>query len=156
MLRKLILGFLLILLTGCGMLQNNPAVLPTPLPTFPPASLTPPANPSQAAALGGKRSGDLFVWIYSNPNPPIRGENTFDAYVTDPQGKPITDAKLSFDIDMTNMSHGKNVVTAASTGEGHYQGKLAFMMPGPWRVLVGIERARQTDLIRFDFTVNNR
>ncbi len=144
-------------LTACAMLPGNSVTLPTPFPTFTPAFLTTPApNTTQAAALGGKQSGDLFVWIYSNPNPPIRGDNTFEAFVTDANGKPITDAKISFDVDMTNMSHGKNVVPAAPMGEGRYNGKLSFLMPGPWRVLVTIERAGQTSLIRFDFNVNSK
>jgi hypothetical protein len=152
---KLLFGLMMIALSACAMMPGNPVALATPIPTFPPADLSTPApNITQTAALGGKQSGDLFVWIYSNPNPPIRGENLFDAYVTDANGKPVTDAKITFDIDMTNMSHGKNVVSTTSMGEGHYNGKLAFLMPGPWRVLVAIERGGQTSTVRFDFTVD--
>jgi hypothetical protein len=110
----------------------------------------------QVPALGGKQSDDLLVWIFSDPNPPIRGDNTLEVFVADTDGQPISDAKLSFDIDMTNMSHGKNVVTSSSLGEGHYSGKVFFLMPGPWRVIVGIERAGQTNTVRFDFMVNLR
>lgn len=152
---KMLFGLMMMTLSACAMMPGNPAVLSTPLPTFTPANLSTPApNMTQAAALGGKQSGDLYVWIYSNPNPPIRGENLFDAFVTDGNGKPVTDAKITFDIDMTNMSHGKNVVSATAKGEGHYNGKLSFLMPGPWRVLVVIERGGQTSTVRFDFIVN--
>jgi len=95
-----------------------------------------------------------MVWVFSNPNPPIRGTNTFEALVTDAKGQPVSDAALSFDIDMTNMSHGKNVVTASALGEGRYRGDVHFLMPGPWRVIVGIDRAGQTSTVRFDFMVN--
>jgi hypothetical protein len=55
---------------------------------------------------------------------------------------------------MTNMSHGKNVVNANATGDGHYNGNVSFLMPGPWRVIVGIDRSGQTSTVRFDFNVN--
>lgn len=155
MLRKLLLGLVMFTLTACGMMSGSPVTLPTPIPTFTPAILTTPdPNVAQADPMGGKQSGDLFMWIYSSPNPPIRGDNTFEVYVTDANGQPVTDAKVSFDIDMTNMSHGKNVVEATSMGEGHYIGTVSFLMPGPWRVLVSVERPGQTSTVRFDFNVN--
>ena len=89
----------------------------------------------------------------SDPNPPSRGDNTLEALVTDSNGQPITDATISFDIDMTNMSHGRNVTTASSLGEGRYSAEIHFLMPGPWRVIVGVERAGQSTTVRFDFMV---
>jgi hypothetical protein len=155
MIKNLILVFIIVTLTGCSMMQSNLVALPTPLPTFTPAlQTTSDPNITQAAALGGKQNGELYVWIYSNPNPPIRGENVFEAVVTDANGQPVTDAKISFDFDMINMSHGKNIVEATPLGEGHYAGKVHFLMPGPWRVIVAIERSEQTSTIRYDFNVN--
>jgi hypothetical protein len=151
MIRKLLLGFILLTLTACA---GNSAPQPTAIPTLAPA--TGAAADSKAAPLGGKQSGDLSVWIYSNPTSPIRGTNTFEAVIADANGQPVTDAKVSFDIDMTNMSHGKNVVAATATGAGRYSGKVSFQMPGPWRVLVAVERAGQTSTVRFDFNVNSR
>ena len=157
MVRKSFFGLLLFLLTACGMLPGNSAAQPTPLPTFASsAKSTLIPSSSQAAALGGKQSGDLFVWIYSSPYPPIRGNNTFEALVTDATGQPVKDAKISFDLDMTNMSHGKNVVPANPTSDGRYNGKVSFMMPGPWRVIVAVERSGQTSTVRFDFNVNSK
>ena len=55
---------------------------------------------------------------------------------------------------MTNMSHGKNVVKTATAGDGHYAGQVRFMMGGPWRVIVVIERPNQTPIsARFNFNV---
>jgi hypothetical protein len=158
LIRKFLLGLLVLTLTGCGMLPVNSVAPATPLPTFASTAAAgkPAAGSPQASALGGKQIGDLFVWIYSNPNPPIRGTSTLDAYLTDASGKPITDAKISFDLDMTNMSHGKNVVAAKPTTEGHYSGNVSFLMPGPWRVIVGIDRGGTTHTVRFDFNVNSR
>ena len=155
MIRKLFLGLVVFTLTACAMSPSDSSVPPTPIPTFTPDPLTTPdPNATQVDALGGVQSGDLFVWIYSNPNPPIRGDNTFEAFVTDANGQPITDAKISFDIDMTNMSHGKNVVEATSMEGGYYSGEVHFLMPGPWRVIVAIERSGQTSTVNFDFFVN--
>jgi hypothetical protein len=157
MLSKLLVGLAAMLLAACVMLPAPSVDQPTAIPTLTPASSSPQdLTVKQVPALGGKPSGDLLVWIFSDPNPPIRGDNIFKAIVTDSNGKPITDATVSFDINMTNMNHGKNVVTAASLGEGRYSGNVFFLMPGPWRVIVGIERAGQTDTVRFDFTVNFR
>jgi hypothetical protein len=105
-------------------------------------------------ALGGKQSGELLVWIFSASNPPIRGDNTLEALIMNEDGQPVSDAAVSFDIDMTNMSHGKNVTDAASLGDGWYRGNVFFLMPGPWRVIVGIQRAGETTTVRFDFLVN--
>ena len=155
MLRKLFLGLVMFALTSCAMMSGNSVTLPTPIPTFAPViATTPDPKVTQAPALGGKQSGDLFVWLYSNPNPPIQGANIFEVLVTDANGQPITDANISFNIDMTNMSHGKNVVKATSMGDGHYIGNVSFLMPGSWRVITGIERQGQTSSVRFDFNVN--
>jgi hypothetical protein len=156
MIKKMILGLAVMsLLTACGMMSATLPEQPTAIPTLTPA-LSVPQDPAmtQVPALGGKPSGDLLVWIFSNPTTPLRGDNTFEAFVTDANGQPITDATVSFDINMTNMNHGKNVVTASSLGDGHYNGDVFFLMPGPWRVIVGIEREGQTNTVRFDFMVH--
>ena len=145
-------------LSGCMIVGTFQKVTPpTAIPTLTPASAsTPNAKPTvvNQPALGGKHSGEILIWIYGNPNPPIRGSNTLEVFVADTNGKPITDAKVSFDIDMTNMSHGKNVVVASSLGEGRYNGNVRFLMPGPWRVIVGVDRNGQTEKVRFEFNVN--
>ena len=154
MINKLILMLMALLLASCGMMSAPLAEQPTPIPTFASADSSaqdPAAN--QVPALGGKQSGDLLVWIFSDPNPPSRGATTLEVLIADLDGKPISDATISFDIDMTNMSHGKNVTAASSLGDGRYSGDVHFLMPGPWRVIVGIERAGQTITVRFDFMV---
>ncbi len=153
MIRQLTLGLAgIFLLAGCGIFSVPLTQQATALPTFTPAVQD--ATVTQIPALGGKTSGSLLVWIFSDPNPPIRGDNTFEAFVADANGQPMTDAAISFDINMTNMNHGKNVVAASSLGNGRYRGVVHFLMPGPWRVIVGIERGGQTNAVRFDFMVN--
>ena len=78
-----------------------------------------------------------------------------DAYLLGAEGQPVTDAKVTFDTDMTNMSHGPYLVTAEPAGDGHYVGQVHFSMPGPWRVIAIVERpGRETAKLRFEFTVN--
>jgi len=153
--KKWIVGIAALLLASCGMMSAPSVEQPTPIPTFTPAASSAQASDgNQIPALGGKQSGDLLVWIFSDPNPPSRGDAAFEALITDLEGNPVSDAAISFDTDMTNMSHGRNVTAASSLGDGRYSAELHFLMPGPWRVIVGIERAGQTSAVRFDFMVS--
>ena len=142
-------------LSACANLSASSGTQTTTTATLPAASPVI-QNPfvEQSSLLGSKQSGDLLVRMLTTPNPLVRGENTIEAFVTDAKGQPISDAKVSFDIDMTNMSHGKNVVTASSLGDGHYSAQLHFLMPGPWRVIVGIQRGGQQTSVRFDVMLN--
>ena len=114
------------------------------------ASLAP-AGPT----LGGQRAGDLLVWLASKPETPEPGDATIDAYVVQPDGHPIDNATVTFDTDMTNMSHGKYLVPTRPTTTGHYVGQVHFLMPGPWRVIAVVERpGNETIKLRFEFDVS--
>lgn len=107
--------------------------------------------------LGGQRYGDMLVWLSSRPAQPLRGTAEMHAYLVGTGGEPITDARVTFDADMTNMSHGLYLVPAEPDGEGHYVGAVHFLMPGPWRVITIVERpGRETMRLRFEFTVNSK
>ena len=109
-----------------------------------------PAGPT----LGSQRSGDVLGWLSSTPAQPLRGTAEMDAYLVGTEGQPVTDAKVTFDTDMTNMSHGPYLVTAEPAGDGHYVGQCALLMPGPWRVIAIVERpGHETAKLRFEFTV---
>jgi hypothetical protein len=142
MIRILVLGLVFLVLMSCGLMQSNPITYPTPIPNGP-----------RDNALGGKQVDDLYVWIYSNPNPPVQGKNEFEAYLSDGANEQVTDASLSFDLNMTNMNHGKNVVSTQALGDGFYVGIVSFLMPGPWRVIVTIEHNGQTSTEIFEFNV---
>jgi hypothetical protein len=118
-----------------------------------------PAPTSPSASLGNvsKQAGDFTVLLLGTPNPPVRGGNTLEAVITDSKGQAVDDAKVSVDLDMTNMSHGKTVVPATPRGGGRYAAAVNFLMGGPWRVIVIVERAGQpVQSVRFDFSVNAR
>jgi len=100
---------------------------------------------------------NFVVRLSSRPTPPIRGISTLEAAVTDTKGQPVNDAQVLFDLDMTTMSHGKNIVAAAPQGNGRYFGQVRFMMPGPWRVIAVVEQpGHPAEQVRFDFNVNFR
>ena len=122
------------------------------------AQVVQPAKPTGTILGGGsKQIGDLTVWLSTPAAAPARGQNLLQALVTDGAGKPVSDARLTFDVDMTNMSHGKNVTAAAHVADGRYDANVNFMMPGPWRLIVALERAgQQAGTARFDFNVNAR
>ncbi len=157
----LILGLwlmaVLALMTAC-------AATPSRQPSTVPAATLAPASASTQSALapagptlGSQRSGDLQAWLSSDPVQPKRGEAEMDAYLLGAEGQPVTDAKVTFDIDMTNMSHGLNQVVAEPAGDGHYRGQVHFAMPGPWRVIAIVERpGQETAKMRFEFTVNRQ
>jgi len=122
---------------------------------------TSPAPPSavagQVALTGSKQAADLTIALFSATNPPVRGANVLETVITDGQGQPVTDAQVAFDLDMTNMSHGKNIIVAAPQGNGRYAGQVFFMMPGPWRVIALVQRPGQpVTQTRFDFQVKLR
>jgi hypothetical protein len=147
MLRRFFMILILFVMSGCTALPSN---------STSPSSAKPGTTTGQSAPLGEKKAGDVTVKLYGDPIRPVRGNNTLKAHLEGSNGQPITDAKIFFDIDMTNMSHGKNIVPASVLGGGDYTGKVNFMMPGPWRVIVGIEQGGQVNSARFDFTVNVR
>jgi len=113
------------------------------------------AEPKTPAAQGAIKSASYIVRLASAPEQPVRGLDALEAYVLDAAGKPVEDAQVSFDLNMTNMNHGKNVVMAAAQGRGRYAGQVRFMMPGPWRVIVRVVRPGvPPEDLRFEFKVN--
>lgn len=105
--------------------------------------------------IADQQSDGIHGWLASTPAQPGKGNAMIDAYLVADDGQPIEDAVVTFDIDMTNMSHGKYQVAANATGGGHYAGDVHFSMPGPWRIVAVIERPGQETVdLRFDFTVN--
>ncbi len=143
-----LLILLSIVIAGCA--GATTTATPAPLP----ANDLPMGVQLNGVALGdGLRVGEYAVWLAS-ANAPKRGTAQLEAVVLDKDNQPVTDAVVSFDIDMTNMSHGKNVIKTTAAGDGHYAGEVHFMMGGPWRVIVMIERANQTPVsARFNFNV---
>jgi hypothetical protein len=115
-----------------------------------------PATQLPQGTLGERvQVGDVFVLLSIPSGQPRVGLNEIMAVLTDAAGQPISDAKVTFDIDMTNMSHGLYLVDCQCTGSGHFAANADFSMAGPWRVHVLIEKPGQpTAKARFTFAVD--
>jgi hypothetical protein len=121
----------------------------------PPPSAT--AGADAPSALGEKNPAQITVSLSSTPYPPTMGLGTLEAKVSDAAGRAVTDAQVSFDLNMTNMNMGRSVVDAVSQGKGLYIGQVRYSMPGPWRVIVRIARpGQEPQEQRYDFAVKFR
>jgi len=121
------------------------------------AEVGPPGAPPGPLLADGQQSGDLLVWLSSTPAQPATGNAQVDTFVVTSSGQPLTDAKVTYDTDMTNMSHGLYLVPTEPAGAGRYTGKVHFSMAGPWRVITIIERPGVPAVrLRFEFRVKDR
>jgi Tfp pilus assembly protein PilW len=155
-----------LLLTGlvsCSACQSPPVnsvtqstlvtTLPDSTPTASAISTSSLATITATQSPAIARSGDLVVQFLTDHNPPVHGVDVFQVFVTDTTGRAIAEAGVSYDLIMTNMNMGKNVVNATWLGDGYYTGKVYLSMPGPWRVTVSINRDGQVTTASFDFMV---
>ncbi len=91
--------------------------------------------------------------LVSQPNPPQTGNNTFIITVRDENGKPVDNAKVKVDINMTTMNMGTQQGTATSQGDGKYAASARLSMRGPWRVRTTATYADGKE-VKKDFVVN--
>ncbi len=146
------------LLTACSAAGSVPSTSKALSPSTPITTGTQvPSAPAGPLLADGQRSGDLLAWLSSTPAQPVEGKAQLDTYLTDSTGKPLGDLLVTYDTDMTNMSHGLYLVPAEPAGDGHYVGRVHFSMPGPWRVITIVERpGLQTVRLRFEFRVKSQ
>jgi len=158
----LTLCVMLALLTACSTAESassgSKALSPATPITVEARPLGDPAGlPSGPLLADGQQSGDLLVWLSSTPAQPATGNAQVDTFVVTSSGQPLTDAKVTYDTDMTNMSHGLYLVPTEPAGAGRYTGKVHFSMAGPWRVITIIERPGVPAVrLRFEFRVKDR
>lgn len=104
-------------------------------------------NPGSSAGTEGGIS------LSTNPNPLRLGQATFMIDVKDKSGKPVDDATVSFDINMTAMNMGTQRGTATSQGYGRYSAVGNMSMRGPWKVSTKVKMPDGSTENK-DFTVN--
>jgi hypothetical protein len=157
---RLVLGLLAILAfsAGCGVSNPQASGAKVLSPSTPiAAGVSLPAAPAGPFLAPGQQTGDVQVWLSSTPEQPAAGNAQLVTTVLGRDGQPISDARVTYDTDMTNMSHGPYLVEAAPSGAGRYEGKVHFSMPGPWRVITIIERPGQPAVrLRFEFRVKGQ
>lgn len=82
------------------------------------------------------------------------GPETLTLALMDTAGQPVTEAEVSFSLDMTNMHMGEYVVPAPATAAGQYTAAVEFSMGGPWRLVAEVRRpGRPAAQLVFDFPV---
>ena len=123
--------------------------------TVPATNTTPTSTmditPIQIPDSGVKAIGDLRVWIVTDPAAPIRGYTVFKTFLLDSKDQPVSDAKVTYSFNMTNMNMGEYALTPTLFGEGRYSAKVFLSMVGPWRVIITVDRGGQTNKVQFDF-----
>jgi len=102
---------------------------------FLPHTTTPFANGSAQTA------GALRVTLQFTPNPPkVSGDPStqLDLTLQDQHGQAVDGARVQVSLVMVTMDMGVNDMTALGLGQGRYQAKVAFLMPGAWQVTVNV------------------
>ncbi len=79
-------------------------------------------------------NGSTLVNMTTNPDPIRVGSDSFVFDVKDNSGKPVDNATILFDINMTTMNMGTQQGSAVSQGNGKYTATGNISMQGPWRV----------------------
>lgn len=95
------------------------------------------------AAGGGeiKGRGNIKVSFSTDPDPPQSGNTTFKFKLSDPEGRPITDAEVKFTIimpAMPGMAERRSAGEAKHAGDGVYAGELNIPISGTWTLVVAV------------------
>lgn len=98
-------------------------------------------------------SGSEAISLTTNPNPLQMGTATFIIDVKDKTGKPVDNATVFFDLNMTAMNMGTQQGNATSQGNGKYAASGRMSMRGPWKVSTKITMPNGS-VVNKDFTVN--
>ena len=93
------------------------------------------------------------ISLTTNPNPLQMGPATFIIDVKDKTGKPVDNATVSFDLNMTAMNMGTQQGNATPQGDGRYAASGRMSMRGPWKVSTKITMP-DGSVVNKDFTVN--
>src|SRR3989344_7832280 len=106
------------------------------------------SGPSSSAGTGSET-----VTLTTDPNPLRTGPATFIIDVKNKDGKPVDDATVFFDLNMTAMNMGAQQGNATSQGNGRYAASGQMSMRGPWKVTTKITMP-DGSVVNKDFTVN--
>lgn len=93
------------------------------------------------------------ISLSTSPNPLQPGPATFIIEVKDKNGKPVNNATVAFDLNMTTMNMGTQRGNAAPQGSGRYTAIGNMSMRGPWRVRTTVTMP-DGSVENKDFTVN--
>jgi hypothetical protein len=114
------------------------------------------------AALYGKgyevkgRAGQYHVEAVIDPNPPVRGSNELEIFVTDAASRPVSDADVQVEYLMPTLPGKKPMMDYTGVVEPHgkgYRAVLDLSMAGEWTVVIKITHMGKTGNMKFTFEV---
>lgn len=109
----------------------------------------------QAADISTKTDG-YAVAVSMKPDPPTEGVNTVFIRLTAPNGKPITDAKVSVRYFMPSLPGRPPMmdyeVPAVVKGSA-YEASIHLSMAGSWTLEIAVYRAEKAETVRHHFIV---
>lgn len=97
--------------------------------------------------------GNEAVSLTTNPNPLQMGPATFIIAVKDKTGKPVDNATVSFDLNMTAMNMGTQQGNATPQGDGRYAASGRMSMRGPWKLSTKVTMP-DGSVVSKNFTIN--
>ncbi len=86
-------------------------------------------------------AGGLQVALQFTPNPPTFSNTPATLAQITVQGRDgqmIDGARVQLGLTMVTMDMGTNATPAQGLGQGRYQARIAFVMPGAWQVRVTV------------------
>ncbi len=99
------------------------------------------------------QTGAISISLTTDPAVLRSGQATLIIDVKDTEGKPVDNAKVSVDINMTSMNMGTQQGEATAQGSGKYAAAARFTMLGPWRITTKVTMPNGS-IENKSFTVN--
>jgi membrane fusion protein, copper/silver efflux system len=93
-----------------------------------------------------KKVQDLTLTLSTQPEKAKAGENILRLKIADKNGKPVTDAQVSFQYTMAMPGMVLSKADAKVSKDGSYDTKVNFGMSGEWDVTVVVRRAGQKEI----------
>lgn len=112
---------------------------------------TPKKAPGAATATE-KKSGDLTLFLETQPAKPKLGENVIRLKIRDAKGAAVLDATVNMTSAMTMPGMAAGKATAKHIKEGVYEAMVNFAMAGTWEIAVTVQRPGQKP-VQEKFTV---
>lgn len=98
------------------------------------------ASPAPFTQTSGSLSATLEILPYP---PPMMQETSLELTLRDTGGKPVSGAKVQFDLTMPGMEMPPNRPEAAEVGDGVYQAQAIFTMAGEWQIRIEVSHLGQ-------------
>ena len=93
-----------------------------------------------------KKVQDLTLTLSTQPEKTKPGENLLRLKITDRNGKPVTDAQVSFQYTMNMAGMTVSKAEAKPSKDGSYETKISFAMAGEWEVTTIVRRPGQKEI----------